>query len=53
MKNENEKREEETKTEILEDKFVQIIIPECCRLGLPSCPHCVQKPKKLRTNRGL
>jgi hypothetical protein len=29
------------------------VVPECCRLGLPSCPHVVKKNKKTKTNVGL
>lgn len=51
MQNEQEKKAEEAP--ILEDKFVQIMIPICCREGWDSCKHCVKKPKKLKSNVGV
>lgn len=32
---------------------VSILIPQCCREGWKSCPHVVQKQKKIKKNIGL
>ena len=34
-------------------KDVLIFIPDCCRLGLDSCKHVIQKQRKVKNNIGL
>ena len=48
----NEK-EEISQAEILTPKQVQIIIPQCCLLGLPSCTHVPKRQRQVKTNIGL
>jgi hypothetical protein len=36
-----------------EEKPIQIEIPECCREGWDSCPHCVKKEKETKPNVGV
>lgn len=50
METEIKKRTEEP---LLTSQEIEFIIPECCRLGLPSCPHVPKKQKKVKTNIGL
>lgn len=45
--------EEKEKPQPIEIEPVMIIIPECCKLGLPNCPHVPKKKKKAKTNIGL
>lgn len=39
--------------QLLTEKQIKIIIPECCRLGLDSCTHVTPKPQKKKKNIGL
>lgn len=48
MKSNEEQKEK--KTPILEFKWR---IPDCCRLGLESCPHVPKKQRKVKSNVGL
>ena len=39
--------------EVLNENRTNVIIPECCREGWPSCPHGVKKKGRVRKNVGL
>ena len=32
---------------------IEIIIPDCCRLGLPTCEHRIKPAKLKKQNKGL
>jgi len=36
-----------------EKPVIGMIIPECCRKGLPDCPHVAKKEQKKKGNIGL
>ena len=53
MSNEDDKKET-PKTKILTElERFGFQIPECCRLGLDSCPHKANKEIKIKRNVGL
>lgn len=37
----------------LNQRELEILIPDCCREGWPDCPHIAKKPKKKKRNIGL
>ena len=45
--------ETKSKEKPLEDKVIQIIIPECCRGGWETCPHVPNRQKKVKQNIGV
>ncbi len=49
----NNDQETKTKATILTPQEITIIIPECCRLGLPTCKHVAQKDRKSKSNVGM
>ena len=49
-----DEQESKKETEILEEPDrMNIIIPQCCREGWPSCPHVFPKQPPKKTNIGL
>lgn len=49
----NEKENLKKEEEVLSNKTLTLIIPECCREGWDSCTHCVKPQKKVKRNVGL
>lgn len=53
------RREEKTRpvseipSGVIDMSSAQMIIPECCREGWPSCPHVAKKQKVAKRNIGL
>jgi hypothetical protein len=45
--------QEPTSSTIKSNEPFTMIIPACCRLGLPSCKHVTDRHKKVKTNIGL
>ena len=46
-------QKENKEATILEQKQIEIIIPQCCREGWDSCPHATKRIRPKKRNIGL